>query len=171
VADGVHLDALAYDQLGEKYGQAYFEHVVRGRPWRALEPRRVTCAGRKVRVDFQVPVAPLVWDERMPPGAAHPAWVRGRGFEVSAGAEPLETLSARIDGDSVELTLGREPSTEVRVGYALTAAAVPRPHGARRWGQLRDSDPFVGATTGTAAPNFAVTFQSTARCEGAASPR
>jgi hypothetical protein len=31
--------------------------------------------------------------------------------------------------------------------------------GTRRWGQLRDSDPFVGSTTGRAQPNFAVAFE------------
>jgi len=43
--------------------------------------------------------------------------------------------------------------------YAATAAPAPRPHGSFRWGQHRDSDPFVGATTRTPQPNYAVTFE------------
>jgi len=31
--------------------------------------------------------------------------------------------------------------------------------GTFRWGQLRDSDPFVGSTTQKAQPNFSVAFE------------
>jgi hypothetical protein len=31
--------------------------------------------------------------------------------------------------------------------------------GTFRWGLLRDSDPFVGSTTGTPQPNYSVAFE------------
>jgi hypothetical protein len=33
------------------------------------------------------------------------------------------------------------------------------PQGTYRWGQLRDSDPFIGAVTGLAQPNYGVGFE------------
>src|SRR5207244_7152347 len=88
IGDLLHLTNEGYERLGEKLGQAYFQHVVRGAPWRPLEPIAATRHGRGVAVRFRVPVAPLAWDERIP-ASAHPAWARGRGFELRAGDQPL----------------------------------------------------------------------------------
>ena len=50
----------------------------------------------------------------------------------------------------------------VMVGYAATAeGGTPPAAQCARWGHLRDSDPFVGAVTGAAQPNYAVAFQLT----------
>jgi hypothetical protein len=35
--------------------------------------------------------------------------------------------------------------------------------GTKRWGLLRDSDPFVGSSTGTPQPNYCVAFDMAAR--------
>jgi len=51
------------------------------------------------------------------------------------------------------------PRTPLFVRYAATAQPSCRAHGTLRWGQLRDSDPFIGATTRTPQPNYAVTFE------------
>jgi hypothetical protein len=51
------------------------------------------------------------------------------------------------------------------VGYALSSSSTSRAkqqsnHSTSvRWGQLRDSDPFVGATTNKANPNYCVAFE------------
>jgi hypothetical protein len=160
VADGVHLTALGYDQLGEKYGQAYFERVVRGHDWRPLAPLRMRRSGVIVTIEFHVPVPPLTWDETLPaPHALGSAWANGRGFEVNDGETPMTIEAAELGPSSVNLRLRSEPVSRLVVRYAATAMENPRPGGARRWGQLRDSDPFVGATTGLAQPNYAVTFE------------
>jgi hypothetical protein len=160
VSDGVHLDAIGYDRLGEKYGQVYFERIVRGREWRPLSPLRLRRAGVVVTIDFHVPVPPLAWDEELPaPHALRPAWAKGRGFEVNDGETPMTIETVELGPTSVSLRLQREPASRLVVRYAATAMEKPRPAGAKRWGQLRDSDPFVGATTGTAQPNYAVTFE------------
>jgi len=160
VADGVHLDTLGYDQLGEKYGQVYFERVVQGRDWRPLAPLRMQRAGRVVTIDFHVPVPPLVWDEALPaPDALRSEWFKGRGFEVSAGETRVTIEAVELGPTSVTLRLQGEPAAPLVVRYAATAAEKPRALGSRRWGQLRDSDPFVGATTRLAQPNYAVTFE------------
>jgi len=157
--DGVHLDSLGYDRLGEKNGQAYFESVVRGRPWRPLSPSGARRDGELVRVDFNVPVPPLVWDAELPAAATRSEWALGRGFELSSNGSPLTITGVEIASDSVVIHVQSAAPGAVLVRYAATAAPAARAHGTRRWGQLRDSDPFVGATTRTAQPNYAVTFE------------
>lgn len=158
--DAVHLDSLGYDRLGEKYGQVYFETVVRGRPWQSLSPLRAQREGDAIRIDFHVPVPPLVWDFELPaPHAARREWVMGRGFEVSSREQPLPITAVEIVGDTVLIRLSLASQGPLLVRYAATAAPAARQRGTFRWGQLRDSDPFVGATTKTAQPNYAVTFE------------
>jgi hypothetical protein len=157
--DGVHLDAQSYDQLGEKYGQAYFEQVVAGRPFRPLAPLRFTRRGLIVSVEFHVPVPPLAWDESLPMPAVRPEWAAGRGFELLDGETPMTIASVELEPTRVELRLQREPTARLTLRYAASAAAKSRPRGSRIWGQLRDSDPFVGATTGRKQPNYAVSFE------------
>jgi hypothetical protein len=160
VADGVHMDSLSYDRLGEKYGQAYFESVLRGRPWQPLSPLAARREGEVIRIDFHVPVPPLVWDERMPPAHAGPReWAAGRGFELSSHGAPLRIAAVEIRSNSVLVHAPGAPDGPLLVRYAATAASASRPQGTRRWGQLRDSDPFVGATTRTPQPNYAVMFE------------
>jgi hypothetical protein len=160
VDDGVHMDSLSYDRLGEKYGQAYFESVLRGRAWQPLSPLSVRREGELIRVDFHVPVPPLVWDEQIPPApAARSEWAAGRGFELASNGTPLTIAAVEISANSVVIHAPGAPPGPLVVRYAATAAPTSRPHGTRRWGQLRDSDPFVGATTHSAQPNYAVTFE------------
>jgi hypothetical protein len=159
-ADGVHLDSLSYDRLGEKYGQVYFESALRGRAWLPLSPVSAHRQGELIRVDFQMPVPPLVWDEAIPPPPASPAeWAAGRGFELSAQGRALTISAVEIESSSVLIHAPGAPHGPLLVRYAATAASLARPQGARRWGQLRDSDPFIGATTRTPQPNYAVTFE------------
>jgi hypothetical protein len=157
--DGVHLDSLGYDRLGEKYGQAYFETVVRGRPWKPLSPSGAHRDGDVVRVDFDVPVPPLVWDTELPAAATRSEWALGRGFELISHGVPLTIARVELSSDSVAIHAQGAAPGPVLLRYAATAAPAARAHGTHRWGQLRDSDPFVGATTRTPQPNYAVTFE------------
>ncbi|WP_437580062.1 dockerin [Sorangium sp. So ce887] len=155
--DGVHLSSVGAQQMGEKYGQIYFEKVVMGRDWQPLQPTRVERSGRVITVQFHVPVPPLVWDEVLP---APTVWANGRGFEVRQGNTKIEISSVEIAGDAVKITCSSDPpASGVTVGYAMTTHAAARPNGFPTWGQLRDSDPFVGSTTGAAQPNYAVSFE------------
>src|SRR4029079_7990671 len=84
--DFLHLVPLGYELMGEKYAEAFYQHVVLGRPWKPLEPlpETVTHSGRVITVDFYVPVPPLAWDEVLP--KPHQTdlteWAPGHGFEV-----------------------------------------------------------------------------------------
>ena len=163
--DHVHLVTDGYRQLGEKYGQIYCERVVLGHDWQPLAPATVErAAARMVTVHFHVPVPPLAWDTTFQaPHQAIPEWQAGNGFELRAAAGRIAIDSVVIAGDAVQITTAADlPATGDIVGYALTAdaAAMATPFvGTFRWGQLRDSDPFVGAATQKPQPNYAVAFE------------
>jgi hypothetical protein len=100
--------------------------------------------------------------------------VNGRGFEVTLASAPEQIQSVTITGsggnmDTVQITCADTVEGQVvSVAYAYSAgSAVTMTADANglsfsnrtlRWGQLRDSDPFVGSTTGVAQPNYAVSF-------------
>jgi hypothetical protein len=163
--DHVHLVTDGYRQLGEKYGQVYFERVVLGHDWQPLAPTTVErSSARIVTVHFHVPVLPLVWDTTFQaPHQAIPEWQAGKGFELRTAAGRIAIASVAISGDAVQIATAADlPAGGVFVGYALTgdATAMTTPFvGTFRWGQLRDSDPFVGGATRTRQPNYAVAFE------------
>ena len=82
--DHVHLVTDGYRQLGEKYGQIYFERVVLGHDWQPLAPTTIERSGpRTITVHFHVPVPPLVWETTFtPPHQSSPEWQAGNGFEL-----------------------------------------------------------------------------------------
>ena len=166
-ADGVHLTANGYRQLGEKYGQIYFERVILGKDWQPLEPTAVERNGAVITVHFHVPVPPLIWDSHFAaPHRSIGEWKNGKGFEVSAaGGEKVAIKSVAITSDAVVMVCATDPGPGARVGYAMTGEkprmAAPF-EGTYRWGLLRDSDPFVGAVTGLEQPNYCVAFALTA---------
>ena len=62
----------------------------------------------------------------------------------------------------MNITAGRSlPTRGLMVGYALASQGVQLRTASRavRWGQLRDSDPFVGSTTEMRNPNYCVSFE------------
>ncbi|HLX96688.1 MAG TPA: dockerin [Verrucomicrobiae bacterium] len=163
-AEGIHLTANGYRELGEKYGQIYYERVVLGRDWQPLQPARVERQGAVITVHFQVPVAPLVWDTTFePPHPSIEQWKNGKGFEVNAaGGDRVTIASVAISGDAVIINCASDPGSGARVGYAMVGEKVRMGapfKGTYRWGLLRDSDPFIGAVTGKAQPNYSVAFE------------
>jgi len=164
--DNIHLVTEGYRQLGEKYGQVYFERVVLGRDWQPLAPTTVERGTRMVTVHFHVPVPPLAWETTFQaPHQAIPEWQAGKGFELRgpSGRIAIAAVTVAPSGDAVQITTTADlPATGVRVGYALTAnpSAMTTPFvGTLRWGLLRDSDPFVGSSTQKPQPNYAVAFE------------
>jgi hypothetical protein len=165
--DHVHLITDGYRQLGEKYGQIYFERVVLGHDWQPLAPTTVERSdARTITVHFHVPVPPLAWETTFtPPHQLTAEWQAGNGFELRTSANArIAIASVDLSGDdAVQITTAADlPATGVLVGYALVSegVAMSAPFvGTFRWGLLRDSDPFVGAATQTPQPNYAVAFE------------
>lgn len=163
-SDALHLSVDGYQQLGEKYGEVYFERVLMGRNWMPLQPESTTLKGTVLRIKFHVPNKPLQWDTTLgEPHPSTPEWARGKGFEVvAASGSKVAIESVKLVGaDSVEIQLASDPGAGARVSYAMLGEQTmrnPRFGATPHWGLLRDSDPFVGATTKVAQPNFCVAF-------------
>jgi lysophospholipase L1-like esterase len=159
--DGVHLSATGYQMLGEKVGALFQEREVLGNDWQPLQPVDVARSGaRTVVVRFHVPVGPLAWDTTFDPAALEP-WARARGFELFTEQARVPIEAVAIADDAVHITAVADlPQRDLRVGYAAANQGVQLATASHavRWGQLRDSDPFVGSTTGLASPNYAVSF-------------
>ncbi len=162
--EGVHLNANGYRQMAEKYAQVYYERVILGHQWQPLQPVKLEREGAVITIHYHVPVSPLVWETNLqPPHPSIPEWKDGKGFEVTAAnGEKIAINSAAISGDAVIVTCATDPGPGARVGYAMvgekTRMATPHP-GTFRWGLLRDSDPFQGAVTGAAQPNYSLAFE------------
>ena len=70
--------------------------------------------------------------------------------------------SVAISGDAVIITCASDPGPNAHVGYAMIGekSRMTAPFGGTfRWGLLRDSDPFTGAMTKKAQPNYGVAFE------------
>jgi lysophospholipase L1-like esterase len=162
-SDGVHLTSAGYQRLGEKIGQIYYEKLTRGVDWQPLQPTRVLrVSSRIIRVEFHVPVPPLVWDSALPAPhqSASTEWKDGRGFEVRNGSSRIGIGSVTISGAAVDITCASDlPASGVVVGYAMTTDGSASSGGTFRWGQLRDSDPFLGSTTHISEANYCVSFE------------
>jgi hypothetical protein len=113
-------------------------------------------------VHFHVPSPPLAWDTTlpMPHQSAFTEWAPGRGFEVRTGTTRIAIAGVTIAGDTVQIATAADlPATGVVVGYASTADGTIRPNGTAHWGQLHDTDAFVGSLTRAAQANYCVTFE------------
>jgi len=162
--DALHLTADGYRELGEKYAEVYFQRVILGQPWQPLQPIGVDRQGPVITVHFHVPTGPLVWDANFDaPHASVPEWKDGKGFEVTTAAGvKVQITSVAIAGNSVVVTCATDAGPGALIGYAMVGEAVPMsiPYaGTKRWGLLRDSDPFVGVATRKPQPNYAVAFE------------
>src|SRR5450432_1000040 len=83
-AEGIHLTTDGYQQLGEKYGQVYYERVVLGKNWQPLQPVAIERKDAVITIRFHVPAPPLVWETTWPaPHQSIDEWKSGKGFEVS----------------------------------------------------------------------------------------
>ena len=120
-AEGIHLTADGYQQLGEKYGQVYYERVVLGNPWQPLQPTSVQREGALITVHYHVPVPPLAWEDTFQaPHQSIAEWKKGRGFEVSTSSGARVAVdSVAISGDAVLISCASDPGPNARVGYAM----------------------------------------------------
>lgn len=89
---------------------------------------------------------------------------RGRrrgGSSVTTVASPAAAAVGAAQAAAVKITSSNLPATGLTVGYAMTSGGTQVQNASRayRWGQLRDSDPFVGSTTRVPRPSNAVAFE------------
>lgn len=139
---GGHLDANGYRWYGEILAKAYHQ----GKSFQPLQPKRITRedGGKKVRVKFLVPVAPLVFDTDILPE------INNYGFNVyhnGYGDGARQTIkSIAIEGDDVVMTFDTPLTGDIYVTYAAQNATIKTPVAGKNnlsgHGNLRDSDPY-----------------------------
>lgn len=144
-ADGIHLEGGAmYRWLGEYYGKAYEQHVVRGIQWEPLRPTSVVRSGATITVSLTGRVGNLALDTTM---VTNPGNFGFEWEQVGGTARTIASVALSGDNTQVIITLSGDPGTPTtqRLAYAKTGIAGndggpttgPR-------GNLRDSDPTVG---------------------------
>jgi hypothetical protein len=149
-------DAASGEAGAPPGAQPPFDWVGIRLPWQPLEPTGAKRKGSTIEIAFHVPNPPLVWSPHIAPAhqKLNTEWAHGRGFEVVTNAGQSVTIStAAIEGESVVLSLKNPPAPSVPliVRYAMTQDGELNQGGdiAGLRGQLRDSDPFVGADAET----------------------
>ena len=124
--DGIHLDTGGYERLGEIYGRAVHDSIVREKRFVPLRPKKAIKSAKQVVVSFEVPVPPLRWGDCLPWShqQRHKAWRKGRGFEVrDEKGKELEIEGVMLDEERSEVRLNLVESVEsmsLTVAYAMT---------------------------------------------------
>jgi len=153
--DGIHLTNEGERWLGEYYAQA-MSAVFTGADWQPVRPLTLTRTANKIKVVFNVPYGPLVFDTV---NVSDPG---NYGFSyVDDSSSATITGVTIIAPDTVEITLSATPSgANKKVGYAFFgtvgngAGPITGPRGC-----LRDSNPAVGASSGRSLANWCPVFQ------------
>ena len=168
-----HMSGVSqYDMLAEKNGQAAWA-VLNGGTWRCVQPLSFSASigASTVTITFDVMFPPLVFDTTTVPlnhQSSNTYWANGMGFEAFDNTGILTISSAAIqNGNQVVLTFSRAVAAGLCVQYAVTTdetnpaitGSCDKPGG--HYGNLRDSDTFVGPFTGIAQRNWCVLFRQT----------
>ncbi len=160
-ADGVHPPNKTYRNMGNHYGIALFDAIVKNEHRLPIYPIKSTVVGSSIYIQFQVPVKPLVFDE---------AWVSPladgkKGFSLVNVANEYSTTATiaassttitnveLVSSDTVKITMSGTPAAGTRLTYGVngvgsdvingtypTLRRSGRTEGAR--GNLRDSQTY-----------------------------
>lgn len=160
--DNLHLNNLSYRKLGEYYAKAYKQTVLNSnsenyqKPWKPLLPVKSFIGGNTIKIQFQVPKAPLILDTNNVLTKENYGfeYVDGENDNQKADQDNNKNPSAKIQSvkvvnDSVEITLNKVPTGKnKKIQYGLKADYLPdnRSSGTgalargSSGGNLRDSD-------------------------------
>ena len=64
-SDGLHLNSVGYQWLGEYYAKAYHQHVVQGILWSPLRPIDISRSNEFITITFTGNVGDLQWDTNL----------------------------------------------------------------------------------------------------------
>ncbi len=144
-ADGIHLTGAGSHHLGELMARAHLA-VVDGAGWNPLMPLSAIRTGAVIVVEFDVPVAPLVFDTTTVSAQTD----YGFTYHDDTDSASIDSVALGGNGTSVEITLTATPSgTNPHVGYGYTST---------KFGNLRDSETAVSTLDATPLANWCVHF-------------
>ncbi|WP_055098658.1 MULTISPECIES: T9SS type A sorting domain-containing protein [Bacteroidales] len=128
---GGHLDPNGYRWYGEMLGKVFYKTQIEGKNFSPLQPKAIyrTENPNELKIQFQVPVLPLVFDEYLVEKQDN------YGFELYLNGRKCSISSVRIEGDCVILSSNYSfVGKEMSVSYAGM--------GTNGHGNLRDSDDY-----------------------------
>lgn len=128
---GGHLDSNGYRWFGEMLGKVYYKTQILGEEFKPLQPKRITRVegnAKQLKVEFYIPVPPLVLDNKLTTPKSN------YGFEVYVGKTRKTIKSVELVDDCIILTTTTNLTGDVAVIYA---GQINSGHG-----NLRDSDDY-----------------------------
>lgn len=142
-ADNIHLTPAGYYYLGELHARAERKIIDTG-TWKPVAPTGYTVVGNTIKVAYDVPVAPLVFDTTAI--AAQP----NMGYSLTGTLATITGVS--ITGPKEVTVTCNQPPTEptTRLGYGVSSGLYSG------LGNLRDSETAVSAYDAKPLPNWAV---------------
>lgn len=158
-SDGLHLANTGYRILGEQFGKVA-DSVINTGAWLPLSPKpTITNIGAIVTVQLNVPVSPIVIDTTTL--AALGSKGNAHGFEwFDDSGTPVTVTLATCATTTCTITLSGAPTGTLssrRLLYAWTGSGLAGASGAAH-GDIRDSDPKTGITSGAHLYNWLITF-------------
>lgn len=128
---GGHLDPNGTRWFGAQVGKVYDQVVALGKDWTPLAPIMISVSENNIRIDFSVPVPPLMWGDTFE--MSQPKQYENRGFKVTDSGGEVAISSTEITGPTqVTIGLERPLGAEPHVWYGSQST--------RGGGNLRDSD-------------------------------
>lgn len=91
-SDGLHLNSVGYQWLGEYYAKAYHQHVVQGVPWSPLRPIDITRTNEFITVTFTGGVGGLAWDTNLVADAQRSFYLPIFGPSVFINVNPTNDI-------------------------------------------------------------------------------
>lgn len=130
--DNVHLTAVYARLLGAYYGLAAKKVLIDKEDWKPLHAQKISYKGRKIVLEMDVPVGPLVIDTN---------WVKAidhYGFNIYRQQRTLRITKVNVnDNDQIIITCAEELQEGDRLTYAINGENTGRIIGSR--GNIRDS--------------------------------
>jgi hypothetical protein len=158
--DGVHINNVSSKLLGHYLQRVYRTVVIEEKEWLPLWPTNITENNRVIKLELNVPVAPLQFDtEKL-------KTISDQGFMVADDDGVLLITDINIvNGVDVEISVNRDLGLNPRLSYAenFTDVGSP-PEGDQPRGLLRDSagytEKYIEPSLGLTIPmhNWCITF-------------
>lgn len=133
--NGGHMTSNGYRWQGEMIGKQLASTFLWGYAAQTVLDRNMTVEGDRIRIDYEVPMPPLVADGY----TVQPQ--ENLGFVVLVDGVRIGIQQVEIHNTSVTLTCDRQLSGTVTVKYAGNVVGDKNHRGI---GNLRDSDPYRG---------------------------
>lgn len=124
--NGGHLSTNGYRWYGELIAKSLYNVFVRGFRFYPIMPKKYTVLGNQIRIDFYVPVMPLVFD----------TWTKeaitNNGFRVRMNDADVTINKTTIEDNAVIVTCASVLTGKIEIAYAGQSRSGS--------GNLRDSD-------------------------------